>query len=404
MTEHVPMIKPVTMEEQSSVNTSDCVYHRIRLEKPLSDSDGKMKWIMNGISANSWFSPCGITDRSDKTSTPYGPVSDEIRACLQERAQSAAAFLGRRHFELDQQALKTDEVLRGRNVYFKSESDITEVKESTKGRFCGKCPSANPKDIRNKLLLQRPQTSYIVRSKVNVDTNFIRPQIESLKIQDRKQPVHSDKKSTCVMCNHDNTNVCNDEDDEDNKEKGDEDVKVKSVEECSGHRKSNKHSFKSARDMKKSFGNRAYSAPPLSRMLKDNQEGALTHRPEGDTTPLYWKTRTIYHRKQLAGTDSEEVDKRVEFLSKGSLLKPLLYQQGTDLKHSAGCPYKCKGCFRACLVSQDYLEGLKQRKIPSGRKSRYVRPKLYHRRIVELALAKSQPIHQMIERRNAWSK
>ena len=91
------------------------------------------------------------------------------------------------------------------------------------------------------------------------------------------------------------------------------------------------------------------------------------------------------------------------------------------MQHSAGCPYKCKGCFKACLVSEDYLQKARAQKVlrekQEARQARglgrgLVKPVPHQysvkvkdpRSLVSIALARSQPIYKLVYRESSNSR
>ena len=84
---------------------------------------------------------------------------------------------------------------------------------------------------------------------------------------------------------------------------------------------------------------------------------------------------------------------------KGSLLRPLMFSEaGGQMKHSAGCPYKCKGCFKALLASKTYTSDvITQRHNSSPVRQTRVKPKKIDAiAIVNRALCRAQPIFRHV--------
>ncbi|CAG2195778.1 unnamed protein product [Mytilus edulis] len=309
----------MVITDKSSNSLKDCfdfVYYKLRLKNPVVDSDGSLRKVFNGISVNSWFTPMGISP--EKLQTPYSPVKKDLQTKLHERAKSASAVLGRRHYEIEKQEVKRDEILQGCSMLKTKTTGIVQTSRKVKsasGRFCGTSTHSSG-EVRSKILLQRPHT-------------------------------------------------------------------------CHGTRTRNEEAFYT----------RIGSAPPSIQHVQSNPQVDTSNK---SSTPLYWKTKSAYHRKQITTDSGCENSNDSECVSRGSLWKPLLYSDDNGKKHKAGCPYKCKGCFRACLVSQDYMDKVMSGKIQIDKKrEKYVKPKFYHRRIVEFAIANAQPIKEMIEKNNA---
>ena len=160
--------------------------------------------------------------------------------------------------------------------------------------------------------------------------------------------------------------------------------------------------------IKRSYLQRARSAPPNMRSV----DVSSTSSCRGPS--LYWRARSAYHKKLLTygpdeGPDPNEPTQNV----RGSLWRPLLVgEDGGVMQHSAGCPYKCKGCFKACLVSEDYLQKARAQKLlrekEEARKARgtgtHVKPVTHKYRmkiqdpnsVVSIALARSQPLYKLV--------
>lgn len=161
---------------------------------------------------------------------------------------------------------------------------------------------------------------------------------------------------------------------------------------------------------------RAKSAPPkVSASLLVTGTGERPSGNEGGSgsgkrPSLYWKARSAYHKKLMVYGHDPETQEASELSSpafRGSLWRPLMMQEEGEvlMQHSAGCPYKCKGCFKACLVSEDYLEKARARKLQqegaaSNRNSDAVRAPNKKRKdvnqLIFMALARSQPLYQMV--------
>lgn len=356
----------MVITDKSSNSLKDCfdfVYYKLRLKNPVVDSDGSLRKVFNGISVNSWFTPMGISP--EKLQTPYSPVKKDLQTKLHERAKSASAVLGRRHYEIEKQEVKRDEILQGCSMLKTKTTGIVQTSRKVKsasGRFCGTSTHSSG-EVRSKILLQRPHTCHGTRSDKVV--------YDKLSISAKSLELCHHKPSASVM------NII-----EDKKE----DLRLLS-------------DFKTEHEMREAFYTRIGSAPPSIQHVQSNPQVDTSNK---SSTPLYWKTKSAYHRKQITTDSGCENSNDAECVSRGSLWKPLLYSDDNGKKHKAGCPYKCKGCFRACLVSQDYMDKVMSGTIQIDKKrEKYVKPKFYHRRIVEFAIANAQPIKEMIEKNNA---
>ena len=355
----------MVLTDKSSKSLKDCmdfVYCKLRISQPVSDSNGQFRKVFNGVSVNSWFSPMGISVSPEKEQVSYSPITKNLRSKLEERAKSASAVLGRRYFEIEQQEVGKDEVLQGSSMFKANACPSTQRQnvKSASGRFCGNGCSASSGEIRSKILSQRPHTCHGTRPD--------KPVYEKLSI--------SAKSLEILGCQH----------------------KMETTGSNATTVKQNKvrllSDFKTDHQMRDAFYQRVKSAPPSIQHVQVNTD-CETNK---GNIPLYWKTKSIYHRKQFAATTGCDTEENLETASRGSLWKPLLYSNDGGIKHKAGCPYKCKGCFRACLVSQDYMDKLLSGEIQlQQNRKRSVKPKFYHRKIVEYAIANAQPIKELIE-------
>ncbi|GFN77092.1 hypothetical protein PoB_000359800 [Plakobranchus ocellatus] len=185
---------------------------------------------------------------------------------------------------------------------------------------------------------------------------------------------------------------------------------------------------------------RAQSAPPLAShsncsapKVASAVTSTRTPMPEGGRkfSNLYWRARSAYHRRnkdlqQDVYTERDSTglsnlsDLPVESAQlKGTLLRPLMYtSEGGIIKHSSGCPYKCKNCFRACLVSDDFAQNARQRRqellaylrggadrsekagpgrgSTSSKKGPYPSRRTDAATLITRALARSQPLFQRV--------
>lgn len=139
---------------------------------------------------------------------------------------------------------------------------------------------------------------------------------------------------------------------------------------------------------------RIHSAPAnvrysLCTTIHKTQRGS--DLPNEKNQPLYWRTRAEYRTKTYVfGSGSKTEKTKSQNLSMESHSRP-----GRPVKQNVGCPFTCTNCFRACLVSNNYMNTLRERKTPVAKDFKY-RPKSYHQNIVQKALAQSQPIQKLI--------
>ncbi|XP_070191475.1 uncharacterized protein [Littorina saxatilis] len=175
-------------------------------------------------------------------------------------------------------------------------------------------------------------------------------------------------------------------------------------------------------DIKRSYLRRAKSAPPKVRSMDFSSSNTPPSANPREPS-LYWRARSAYHKRVMTYGQDEIPDPSSEPTQNpcGSLWRPLMVGEDAGLmQHSAGCPYKCKGCFKACLVSADFMDKARaekqlrkkeeevlarQKRVPSATPRFLVRPPVVSRHrakvndpqnIVSIALAKSQPLYRVV--------
>lgn len=69
-----------------------------------------------------------------------------------------------------------------------------------------------------------------------------------------------------------------------------------------------------------------------------------------------------FHARMQSNTKEATLRKnRSQFTFAAGVLYPT-----RRITSNSGCPYQCKNCFRACLVSQNYMQTLLQRNYNTG--------------------------------------
>jgi hypothetical protein len=156
--------------------------------------------------------------------------------------------------------------------------------------------------------------------------------------------------------------------------------------------------------IKRSFLRRAKSAPPNhthytnlptnihTSTLNDWNNSHISNTSSGKPS-YYWRARSAYHKKLMTYDPEAEDDERPDtaVTLRGSLWRPLLLTEedgggGRAMQHSAGCPYKCKGCFKACLASEAFLDKARAEKLL--REKERARQPLASRRIAQVSASK----------------
>ncbi|KAK3585526.1 hypothetical protein CHS0354_022934 [Potamilus streckersoni] len=307
--------------------------------------------LLQGVSANSWLTPPVLATKTTPTVSYATNPGCSLGVNSRMRAKCASGIMGRRHFEVDKQDIGKNEYIRGIQIKSctstrtstQTGSKSSDSQTITQGIQFKSCISSrtntptlskssnsqtgktqiNGKDFEEKYrLLQRPKTSPAgCGTGLARDPNQI--QMDALRI--RSFSITSSRKSD----NREKLGINGDNDDFNNVKE------MKSVYE---------HRIKSAI-------NREFSSVRKEKKSKEFEKRAKT------STPRYWKTKNSNNGLQNSSLEKEEKQtiSDVSQRLRGSFLQNLL-QRNSDLRHSVDCPYKCRGCFRACLVSEKFVD------------------------------------------------
>ena len=341
----------------------------------VTGTDGKPFIIFNGVSANSWLSPVGIRlNQEDK---------DQIK--LPQRPKSSGSIMIIRHHP-SPKGLNSDEVIQGVRLDKRSVEKKPEERQRPRSELARPSGGTVHRGGSRLTSAGRPHTAF--------GDKFLKRQPLQRKCESHEHPnleltIQSLELKRTARSSAPETSGITDKSDFMTTNRLHSAFVPKNI-------------YTSAM-----FAKRAKSAPPNVR--SDGTKPAMSNRGP----VLYWRAKSAYHRKMLATSSDMEWDITDSSSPsyKGSMLRPLMYCEDGELKHSAGCPYKCKGCFRACLVSKDYLEKMKKRKEAPPRKSIKQRPmvKKDARFVMHMALARNQPIYKIVHgdedsQREAWTE
>ena len=263
------------------------------------------------------------------------PLPEFYQKLLRERAQTANAVVGRRFFELDKQDLQQVDILRGvhlankmegllcvdRSRYYKKHiqnankgygcSIEISDRDRTKSRPITAIPVISPKTMKPEASSDMPDLS-IRQLILNESANDLQSKLTNYgetKLNASNKRFNEYRVHRPMASFKENTNK---------------------------HERTN-----SVRELKGDYQERIMSAPAwMSLEPESNDTQQEAHDDEQSKRKTGW-TRT----------------RRAE----GSTWKPLIYDKESDIKHSQGCPYTCKGCFKACLASEDYLQKMEDR-------------------------------------------
>ncbi|XP_064628509.1 uncharacterized protein LOC135488053 [Lineus longissimus] len=347
----------------------DAVLNELRVDKDIPDKDGalgKLRIIYDGISVNTWLRPFGLTLKRGQTIDRSKGVelNDNLKNSIRDRAQSANGILGRRHFELGRQELSRHQVLIGRSLVKKAggsdDSDVTGSGERGGGDgktrvSCRSALSTCRPGLSPRGDVKRPFTGIgNFRDSVN------RPYTAQPQCTVRNSK--ADLPDLCITqiigCRGD-ARIC----DTRNKQYL---VSVHDVRKQATILDDETISFRSISAMKEAYKTRVKSAPVTKHSAthaedqdcdnpRDQEHAKIAEDRLGLKTPS--NSHTTLKRWAFSSGDRERCHTAAG--TRSCTLKPLLYSEECDVAHSNGCPQKCKGCFRACLASDEYFENAK---------------------------------------------
>ena len=333
------------------------IFQKLRVSQCSEDENVRIQLIFSGVSANSWLSPVGIST-AQQQKKGGGPscgsgakkpiLASECRQAIQARAKSASSVMGRRHFEAGQQLLGKDQVLRGRSALEGRGKKFQELRLAPSGSNVEdqifdqdrKPASQLQVPFRSSLATYRPQTCGTTRSPNERLAQANRPSTSIPSVEKKMEncpeiqikPAHPTKPEQ--DSSDDNRSASYTE----TRQLGFFDLKRRLAllgDSTVG--------FRSVEAMKEVFVMRMRSAHGRSPLpaCDSNYESVAGNR----SRPT--KARNL--------SDKEKDDVRRHAARQP--LKPLLYNEDCDIKHGAGCPYNCRGCFRACLASEEFFAG-----------------------------------------------
>ena len=337
------------------------VFHQIRVAKNTANLP-KSHVIYCGVTANTWFSPLGLVNKHNKKPFKNSPLTEQLRSKIHERAKSANAVMGRKFHEVARQCVNRDEILTGKHLVSKVEEmmDKSEELRIKTDKLGVKRVGWNDLPEASTRSLVRPKTSPApgCRSKGLAMTftgpddaadqrrasapSIPRPRTSPGEIRDFLEVRH------LKVANYtDSQKVTSSQDGEGKPIILGEDT----------------ISFRTFGAMKEAFAAKVVPPIPTSTKPQASEErgqGATSTPapPNAGNTTKFWPSRKDVHKsKHMKNPGQEDSGPQSP---RGSSLRPLLYSNDCEIKHSAGCPYMCKGCFKACLASEDYIQRAKK--------------------------------------------
>ncbi|KAH3724056.1 hypothetical protein DPMN_049858 [Dreissena polymorpha] len=264
----------------------------------------------------------------------------DLSARLQERAKTASAILGRRHFEKDQHLLQI-EMLRGVKIGSNSGNFSIKNTDCTADCRCiketGAVISSSKSSFGRRRIHQfRPKTCavYPYKNASAKDVSFLE---HSLQVLSLKPSIESSQRTYLLKPFYDSQkyelcidNACAIENNTENEEHNGDVTVMASL--------------------------RAKSAPsPSSEQLPSLVRKTLTE----NSLPLFWKTRerNVNRKKKdlLKIATKSEIKQNSD--QNWTFRRHRLWERPkTNISGSGGCPYQCRRCFRAFFASEDYLQ------------------------------------------------
>ena len=336
------------------------VFYRLRVsaDKPghRTDDGPRTHVLYNGVSANSWLQPLGMGHRKDQSMpTKSLTVHDECRRTVIERARSAGAMLGRRHFETNRQTLGEEEVVQGVNIGFKRE-DTSVAKaavrpESNRVRFSDRAVPLFQKNkdqcLKRELLIvkQRPKTApsnLLVPKENGKKKEQLFDKLSITGIRRSSNPTETDTTSEKPRSTEKIHADKRDDEKDENSRQDDSKPDFKTLKEMSAAYNACLENFPYPLGM---LGYQVVNPVGTAGSRLSNAQSVRLKQRQEDAPP-----RSITPRNRFEKQDKVHMERPI------SSLKPLLFNEDNVVKHGSGCPYRCKGCFSACLISEDYIE------------------------------------------------
>lgn len=319
-------------DEYNQVLPKCKLFRVFRISRLLPNVHGE-KYSFKRISANSWLSPIGGDSKEKRCSSgSYKPVDSRTDRRLeqcQRRAQTAAEMYRKRKRE---NQLDTSDVLEG--IQLKA-NDIS-LKHD---------PFANKSGPKMECREGRPdeRVTRKIKLDITIDTG----------VRLKTCPSHSDEYSDPALGLRDllktstvlNKPKCSKE-------------SIASAVRPSSYSELKSRSNKVHWTETVAAAERTRSAPPFIRAFHERKVSNFG-RPESKS-PQFLKSRANTFSFDSKISTIDENDKDIP--NRRAVLRSLLQKRSPAMNHSNGCPFNCKNCFKACLVSEDYYKKMKVKK------------------------------------------
>ena len=319
-------------DETNQMPSKRKLFRVFRISRLLPNLNGE-KYKFKRISANSWLSPIGGDSNVKRCSSgSYKPIdskTDQRLEQCQRRAQTAAEIYRKRKRE---NQIDTSDILAGIQLKANgiSEHDAFKYKNGSKEE----CQENRPND----------RVTRKIKIDITLDTSA-RPKTCLSYTDGYSDPALGlrDLLITSTL----------------NKPKCSKELvaSVTRPHSYSTERKANNNKV----HWTETFvtDERTRSAPPCIRPFHERKVSNFG-RPNSKS-PQYLKSRSnTYSCFDSKLSTLDESDKDIP--NRRAVLRSLLQKKSPAMKHWAGCPFDCKDCFKACLVSEDFYRKMKVNK------------------------------------------
>ena len=356
------------MDETKQVPQKFKLFRVFRISRLLPNVRGE-KYRFKRISANSWLSPIGGEGNTKRCSSgSYKPVDSRTDKRLEERqirAQTAASIYRERKIE---NQIDTHGILKG--IQLKT-SALPKNDEFTHNS----CPNEDNR-VKRKINLHIPTETSPRPTTCPANTHgYSDPKLWSRDLLITSTSLKKPKSSKEVILNKPK---CPKEEISNKPKRSKQealDKHMNSKEETVNKTKIGAEVVASTNIPRSSYSERKVpnnkvhwtetvvaeertrSAPPFIRQF----HGGVSNlgRPECKP-PKFLKSRA--NTFSFDCTVSKINEKDEEIPNRRAVLRSLLQKNSPAMKHWSGCPFNCKDCFKACLVSEDYYIKLKEQR------------------------------------------
>lgn len=313
----------------------------LRVRKNITN--GYKDILYRGVTVNSWFNPYGITNlqpmgttralsarqRTSEDKSQRARLTPECQQTIEARARSAGV-LGRQSFEEDPNdiikcvSLEPPVVIdRSDDIEAQQRHQDLLLRLGRQGRHKGdyKRPHTAPPCVKPPKP-QLPQLPGIFIKPLNAPNHNYLPKSET----DLRKGIKSAMKRPDLSL-------------------GTIDVRLKPKVTFN-----NSATYRSIQAMKEAYRMRI-KEDPFDQQIQINCRRTQPSDLQRQEKPKHYKQKI----------PDKEKDDRGKLKDNFQGLKPLMYDDDLELVHEDGCPYNCRGCFRACLASDAYFDKMESR-------------------------------------------